>query len=80
MRLLFATGYGHLPDVVGGVEEQETQVRIVLGGERRECVLEPVTRVVYDDDRDDGRRLQGVRFHDGSRLSVGRGDRWSRHG
>ena len=40
---------------LGDDEEEDAKIRVVLSGERVEGVVEPFTRVVHDDDRDDRR-------------------------
>ena len=50
-------------DGLAGEQEQRVQVGVVLAGERLERLLEPGSRVVDDDDRDDGRRDRGVGLH-----------------
>jgi hypothetical protein len=62
---------------LGNDEEEKSQVRIVLPGERVERVVEPLARFVHDDDRDDWRCRWGLRFHDGARLVLGP-ERWAR--
>ena len=68
-------------DRVAGDEEEGVEVGIVLVDERLERLLEPATRTVDDDDRDDRRRDRGVGLHGGARLSphVGASPSRSRH-
>ncbi len=51
-------------------EEEHSQVRIVLRGQCGEGDIEPRAGIVDDDDRNDGRGLLGVGFHDGARLAT----------
>ena len=51
-------------------QEQRVEVRVVLGGQRGEHLVEPRSRAVDDDDRHHRWRERGVGFHGGARLSV----------
>jgi hypothetical protein len=55
--------------VLGDDEKQNPEIRIVLPGERVERIVEPIARLVHDDDRDDRRCRWDLRFHDGARLA-----------
>ena len=53
-----------------GDQEQETQIGVVLRGERVERRVEPVTWFVNDHDGDDRRCTVSLRFHDVPRLAA----------
>ena len=54
-----------------GVEDQHPEVRVVLGGEAVEDLVEPRPRLVGDDDRHDGRCGAAGAVHEPSRVVVG---------
>jgi hypothetical protein len=54
----------------GGHDEEVPQVRVVLGGEGCDGLVEPVARIVDDDDGHHRGRQLGVRLHEGTRLPV----------
>ena len=51
-------------------EEQKSQIRVVLAGQRLERRIEPVAGFVNDDDGHDGRCVLSLRFHDVARLAL----------
>ena len=54
-----------------GVEDEDAEVRVVLGGEAVQDLVEPGPGIVGDDDRDDGRCGAAGAVHEPSRVVVG---------